>query len=221
MTALGPMLATLMTMTPGGHSPIACEADSLGVTIRLGDRIHFFVELPRVCELDAPQDADASPSRDIPDLLDAVLASGGLTADDDTDTDPQANVAVTTDDEPADTAVAEATNTEEDVTLQQIAELDERNSEAAPEESSETASADDASASAQDEDGADEEQPIASDSAETQEVAPAEGDAASVDTESITGPTGLDLVSGDRQIWLERFDRVRDEVRDAFRSLLP
>ena len=194
----------------------------MGVTIRLGDRVEFFVELPRVCELDDPDASDAAPSQDIPDLLEAVLASGGLTGDDDTDTDPQANVAVTTDDEPEDTAVAEASDTEEQVTLQQIAALDERNLEAAPDPNNETASADDATASAQDEDGTDDEQPLASDSAESQDVAPSqEDDSEPANNESITGPAGLDFVSRDPQFWLHRFDCVRDEVRDAFRSLLP
>jgi len=221
MTALGPMLATLMTMSPG-HAPLDCEVDSLGVTIRLGDRVEFFVELPRVCELDAPEETDAAQSGDVSELLEAVLASGDAAGDPESQSEPQANVAVTAEDESAATEVADAGATEEEVTLEQIAELDEQQDyEAAPDPSSETASTEEATASTQDEDGADEEPPVASDSAETQEVAPAPADEASTDTESVTGPAGLGLVSNDRTLWLDRFDRVRDEVRDAFRSLLP
>jgi hypothetical protein len=215
------MLATLMTMSPGGQAPFSCEADSLGVTIRLGDRVHFFVELPRVCDLDAPDEGAAARPLDVPDLLQAVLASGDIVGTPDAETEPQANVAVSAEDESAETAAADANATEEAVTLRQIAALDAQDFEAAPDQSSQTASAEDATASAADEDGDDEEQPAAIDATQTQEVAPARDDAASADTESVTGPAGLGLVSNDRQLWIDRFDRVREEVRDAFRSLLP
>ena len=158
MPVVGPMLATLVSMSPGGQMPLGCQADYQGITIRLGDRVQFFVELPHGCLLDdggdgaespefagslksvlesvdapAPQqaafeDADADPEQ--PDASAVLEPEIALDPQAAAEDEPRANVSVATDEDGEADEVAPWVDPEEAVTLRQIAEADRSDEEA-------------------------------------------------------------------------------------------
>lgn len=73
MVVVGPMLATLMTVSNGGHLPLACDMDANGVTIQLGSRVQFFVELPKVSVPDACDACGGAGSVDLAEVLDRAV----------------------------------------------------------------------------------------------------------------------------------------------------
>jgi hypothetical protein len=252
------MLATLVSMSPGGQMPLGHQANDQGVTIRLGDRVQFFVELPHWCLLDHGDDGAESPEHggalrtvlesidapapqhaafeveaadpeqpDASAVLEPELALDSQAA---AEPEPQATVSVTADEDDDSDEPGAWVDPEEAVTLKQIAEADrsdedatadsdtgERDPEAAPQPASASASTNDL-ASAEDGAPAEDERPADVEPVQAPDTAGQGANAAPGDAGL---ETGRDLVSADGRAWVDRFARVRQEVRDAFRPLRP
>lgn len=242
MPVVGPMLATLVSMSPASQMPLACQGDYLGVTCQLDDSTggsgspELAGSLESVLEgIDAPAPQHAVfevPAADPeqPDasaVLEPELALDSQAA---AEPEPQAIVSVTADEDDDADEVGAWVDPEEAVTLRQIAETDrsdedatadadigERDPEAAPQPASASASTNDV-ASAEDGAPAEDERPAAVEPAQSPNAAEPGVNASPADTGLDTGPG---LVSAEGRAWMDRFARVRQEVRDAFRPLRP
>ena len=142
MPVVGPMLATLVSMSPAGQMPLACQGDYLGITCQLDDSAggaespELVGTLESVLEgIDAPapqhaalEDSAADPEQ--PD--ESAVLEPQVALDPPADAEPQspAIVSVVADEDDDADETAPWVDPEEAVTLKQIAEVDQSEKDA-------------------------------------------------------------------------------------------
>lgn len=241
MPVVGPMLATLVSMSPAGQMPLACQGDYQGVICQFDDPTSG-AESPEPAgsvksvlesiDAPAPQEAAIEDSAADPEQADeSAVLEPGVALDPEAaaaEPEPQANVAVAADEDDDADEARPWVDPEEAVTLRQIAELDRaddetsadadtRDPEATPQPDSASASTEDV-ASVDEGAPAEDERPVDAEPVQAPDAAGQGANAAPGEAELDTGPG---LVSAERRAWIDQFARVRQEVRDAFRTLQP
>lgn len=236
MPIVGPMLATLASMSPCGQMPLSCRADTQGVSAVLGERVQLFVGLRQNCELGGENALDSAETSGILSVLldefDAAAPRANAETDDADSDQPDLSAPLEPQEAlhpeeadgisvepdapvesaavPAEIAASPWVDPEEAVTRRQIADAQEWELKADSLDPESAPVAGSQSASVDEIAPADDSAPVLDN--EPSPDVPA-GDAAPADPDSVTGP-GLVRAAG--RLWLERFAQVRNQVRKAF-----
>ena len=239
MPVVGPMLATLVSMSPAGQMPLGCQTDYQGITCQFDDPTGGAESPEPAGSLKSVLESVDAPAPQHPAFEDPEQPDTSAVLEPEVALDPeaaaaepesQAIVAVTADEDDDADEAAPWVDPEEAVTLRQIAEVaraeeettaaadtGERDPEATPQSDSASASTEDV-ASVDEGAPAEDERPVDAEPVQAPDTAGEGANAAPGEAALETGPG---LVSAEGRAWVDRFARVREEVRDAFRTLQP